>query len=116
LIFMISFLARGEGFAWFPARCLLNSRLFAVIQTSMLFWRGPKGDRGADPGVALPHRCDPAVRGRNNDGGDDPWGRFVALNGRNHLMLVSEPISSRFPEEIRSFLASADPGEGTAGG
>ncbi len=36
-----------------------------------------------------------------------PGARFVALEGRNHLMLEGEPAWSRFLEEVRSFLASA---------
>jgi pimeloyl-ACP methyl ester carboxylesterase len=38
-----------------------------------------------------------------------PGARFVALNGRNHLMLENEPAWSWFLEEVGSFLESADP-------
>jgi len=38
-----------------------------------------------------------------------PGARFVALNGRNHLILESEPAWSRFLDEVRNFLATADP-------
>jgi len=34
--------------------------------------------------------------------------RFVALDGRNHIMLGSERAWSRFLEEIGSFLGSTD--------
>ncbi|MDP6953245.1 MAG: alpha/beta hydrolase, partial [Alphaproteobacteria bacterium] len=34
-----------------------------------------------------------------------PNARFVALEGRNHLMLEHEPAWARFVEEVRSFLA-----------
>jgi len=38
-----------------------------------------------------------------------PGARFVALEGRNHLMLESETAWSRFLDEVGSFLGSADP-------
>ena len=44
-----------------------------------------------------------------------PGARFVALEGRNHLMLESEPAWSRFLEEVRIFLGSMDPAEGSGG-
>ena len=44
-----------------------------------------------------------------------PGARFVALEGRNHLMLESEPAWSRFLEEVRIFLGSMHPAEGSGG-
>jgi len=35
-----------------------------------------------------------------------PGARFVALQGRNHLILEHEPAYPRFLEEIRSFLST----------
>ena len=35
-----------------------------------------------------------------------PGARFVALEGRNHLILEDEPAWPRFLEEVRSFLGS----------
>jgi len=35
-----------------------------------------------------------------------PGARFVALEGRNHLILESDPSWGRFVEEIRGFLQS----------
>ncbi len=37
-----------------------------------------------------------------------PGARFVALEGRNHLMLEHEPAWARFVEEVRSFLVEGD--------
>ena len=37
-----------------------------------------------------------------------PGARFVALEGRNHLMLEDEPAWARFLEEVRSFLGTAE--------
>jgi pimeloyl-ACP methyl ester carboxylesterase len=37
-----------------------------------------------------------------------PGARFVALDGRNHLILESEPAWTRFLDEVTNFLASAD--------
>ena len=34
-----------------------------------------------------------------------PGARFVALEGRNHLMLEDEPAWPRFLREVESFLA-----------
>ena len=34
-----------------------------------------------------------------------PGARFVALDGRNHLMLEDEPAWPRFLQEVRAFLA-----------
>ena len=34
-----------------------------------------------------------------------PDARFVALEGRNHLILENEPAWGRFLEEVRGFLA-----------
>ena len=33
-----------------------------------------------------------------------PGGRFVALEGRNHMTLENEPAWPRFLEEVRNFL------------
>jgi len=33
-----------------------------------------------------------------------PGARFVALEGRNHLMLEDEPAWARFLDEVRAFL------------
>ncbi len=33
-----------------------------------------------------------------------PGARFVALEGRNHLILEDEPAWPRFLEEVRNFL------------
>ncbi len=38
-----------------------------------------------------------------------PGARFVALEGRNHLILEDEPAWPRFIEEVRNFLAATDP-------
>jgi pimeloyl-ACP methyl ester carboxylesterase len=35
-----------------------------------------------------------------------PGARFVALEGRNHLFLETEPAFAQFMEHTRSFLAS----------
>jgi pimeloyl-ACP methyl ester carboxylesterase len=35
-----------------------------------------------------------------------PGARFVALEGRNHLILENEPARARFFEELRNFLRS----------
>jgi len=41
-----------------------------------------------------------------------PDAKFVALEGRNHLLLESEPAWKRFKDEVRSFLAGVrDAGE-----
>jgi hypothetical protein len=37
-----------------------------------------------------------------------PGARFVALDGRNHRILESEPAWARFLGEVRTFLAGAD--------
>ena len=37
-----------------------------------------------------------------------PGARFVALEGRNHLILETEPAWPRFIEEVRKFLATVD--------
>ncbi len=37
-----------------------------------------------------------------------PGARFVALEGRNHLILENEPAWPRFIEEVRKFLATVD--------
>ena len=37
-----------------------------------------------------------------------PGARFVALEGRNHLILEDEPAWPRFIEEVRNFLATVD--------
>jgi pimeloyl-ACP methyl ester carboxylesterase/DNA-binding winged helix-turn-helix (wHTH) protein len=41
-----------------------------------------------------------------------PGARFVALEGRNHLMLEDEPAWTRFLYEIRAFLKSGDDAAG----
>ena len=38
-----------------------------------------------------------------------PDSRFVALEGKNHLILEDEPAWPRFIEEVRAFLAEPDP-------
>ena len=38
-----------------------------------------------------------------------PGARFVPLEGRNHVLLETEPAWSRFQEEVRAFLASDRP-------
>jgi hypothetical protein len=38
-----------------------------------------------------------------------PGARFVALEGRNHLMLEGEPAWARFLEEVRAFLRTGSP-------
>ncbi len=38
-----------------------------------------------------------------------PDSRFVALEGKNHLILEDEPAWPRFIEEVRAFLAAPDP-------
>jgi pimeloyl-ACP methyl ester carboxylesterase/DNA-binding winged helix-turn-helix (wHTH) protein len=38
-----------------------------------------------------------------------PGARFVELDGRNHIMLKSEPAWPRFLEEVRAFLRTASP-------
>jgi pimeloyl-ACP methyl ester carboxylesterase len=38
-----------------------------------------------------------------------PGARFVALDGRNHLILETEPAWSRFLEDVEGFLGSAGP-------
>jgi pimeloyl-ACP methyl ester carboxylesterase len=35
-----------------------------------------------------------------------PGARFVALPGRNHLFLETEPAFGQFLEQVRAFLAS----------
>ena len=35
-----------------------------------------------------------------------PGAQFVALEGRNHLILENEPAMDRFFEEVRGFLAN----------
>ena len=37
-----------------------------------------------------------------------PGARFVALEGRNHLMLEGEPAWARFLDEVRAFLRTAE--------
>ena len=45
-----------------------------------------------------------------------PGARFVALEGRNHMMLEDEPAWPRFLQEVRSFLGEDDSaGTGSAG-
>jgi hypothetical protein len=45
-----------------------------------------------------------------------PGARFVALEGRNHLILEHEPAWPRFLEEVGSFLGEDDSaGTGSAG-
>ncbi len=45
-----------------------------------------------------------------------PGARFVALEGRNHMMLEDEPAWPRFLEEVGSFLGEDDDaGPGSAG-
>ena len=36
-----------------------------------------------------------------------PGARFVALEGRNHLLLEDEPAWPRFLAEVRAFLATS---------
>jgi pimeloyl-ACP methyl ester carboxylesterase/DNA-binding winged helix-turn-helix (wHTH) protein len=45
-----------------------------------------------------------------------PGARFVALEGRNHLMLEDEPAWARFLDEVRAFLRAADSPPPAAGG
>ena len=45
-----------------------------------------------------------------------PGARFVALEGRNHLILEDEPAWGRFSEEVRSFLESGDRADARAQG
>jgi pimeloyl-ACP methyl ester carboxylesterase len=37
-----------------------------------------------------------------------PGARLVPLEGRNHILLASEPAWPRFLEEVRAFLAEED--------
>ena len=39
-----------------------------------------------------------------------PGARFVPLEGRNHVLLESEPAWARFVDELRAFLDSREPG------
>lgn len=45
-----------------------------------------------------------------------PGARFVALEGRNHLILESQTAWSQFLGEVRDFPGDTDPVEGTGGG
>ena len=57
-----------------------------------------------------PDRVDRGLAGGTVKGvGGDAVPRFVALDGRNHLILETEPAWSRFLDEVKSFLGSADP-------
>ena len=59
------------------------------------------------PTLILHCRSDAAVpfeEGRRMAAGI-PGARFVALEGRNHLMLEDEPAWPRFLREVESFLA-----------
>ena len=41
-----------------------------------------------------------------------PGARFVALEGRNHLILETEPAWARFLGEVAGFLSSGVPSPG----